>query len=349
MKRLLIHIGSHKTGSTALQQMLAEEKEVLLSQGLNYPSILGFGHRWQDKQGVGSGNGTPISLGQISLSGACELALHDVGANGMALISSELLEVHAATNEFWDEIATVRSGHYVDLQVLYYVRNPMGLLLSSFNLDVKVNGFSGTLSDYVIHAERDPRSMQQFHVAPHVLRLGKEHLPEGFTVVHYDSVKGNLLAHFLEEVLGVDATAIYNEGRTGVNASAHPLQIALLRGINDVDPSIARYLGWEYTDLMGCKPNMTSPAQFAISQRALDRFRERFEAFRNACEVVFPDFPLLDYEMTSSLVAVRDTEPDVQRDVFAMGQSLAHSFRSGYLHRREEERFSRHAPAAGRK
>ena len=348
MKRLLIHIGGPKTGSTALQQALAEHYDHFLDQGLNYPAISGYGHRWQDKRGLGAGNGEPIRLGHVGLSVACEQVLQDTRADDVALVSSENLAPLAATEAFWRELANLKTTRELDLRVIYYVRNPMGLLLSSFNLDVKFRGFSGTLSEYVLHCEYERASLVQFHITPDVLRLGKEYLAESFTVVHYDSVKDYLLDHFLRQFCGIDSPLARQGIRAGVNASAHPLQLAFLRGINAVDPSISRYLAWEYQDLEGANPKVTSMAQFAISRHVLDRFRERCEAFKRECEAVFPDFPLLDYDLSTSHLALSDTEPDVHRDVFAMGQSLAHSLRSGYLHRREEERIARHASAGDR-
>ncbi len=44
MKKLIIHPGFHKTGTTALQQALSEVRDELSAKGFNYPKIAGNAH-----------------------------------------------------------------------------------------------------------------------------------------------------------------------------------------------------------------------------------------------------------------------------------------------------------------
>jgi len=48
MKKLIVHVGPHKTGSTYIQRMLHDNREVLLKCGVSYPSAyyLYFGHHF---------------------------------------------------------------------------------------------------------------------------------------------------------------------------------------------------------------------------------------------------------------------------------------------------------------
>lgn len=336
-RRLVLHIGGKKTGSSALQVALSRHATELAQLGVTYPEIRGHGRRWQDLRGVGSGNGEPIGLGECSIEDALHEATDQSPEDSLILISSELIASLAAGRNFWEELDAISAKNDLQTDIIYYVRNPLPLLLSCYSLDVRVSGFPGSLSDYVERAQDSHTYLEQFRFADPIVRFAQEHPSMRLHIVHYDEVKNRLLSDFLQRYCLLDAAETALIQAPIANESLHPLQIAFLRGINRIDKSITDHLGWEYADLHLPSTRLQSAAHLSITERALSQFGERVSTFADECKS-YTGFPKLDYSLQHTRLAVRDSEPQWLMDVSDLGESIARSLTSGYLKMREDRR-----------
>ena len=309
---------------------------MLRERGLTYPEILEAGHNWQAERGLAAGNGEPIALGSCTITEAVRSALEGAQDAPVVLISSELLSGNAAGSGFWHELATVASDAGVEVEVVYYVRDPMGLLLSSYSQRIKGHGFTGSLSDFVFASSADPWPLHQLFHTHDILRLSALFPTVQLRLVHFDAVKHELAQHFFDHICRIPVQAAEFGDARVVNTALSPVQIAFMRGVNSIDPDVGKHLGWEYTDALRPKLRTRSNEQLSMNAAALDHFTSIVNNFREQCLLASPDFPAMNYDLTSPRVAIRDAEPDVQIDIMALGESVTLALGSGYLRWREE-------------
>ena len=136
-RRLILHIGAHKTGTSAIQRFLASNIENLRLMGLDYLNAeppRGDLHT--------TGNGLPIFLyferGEEEPKKLESLINGYFGAQRTAVISSELLSSIAAGG--WRHIIDACLAQNITPSVIYYVRNVYPFYISTYNQVVKHNG-----------------------------------------------------------------------------------------------------------------------------------------------------------------------------------------------------------------
>jgi hypothetical protein len=143
MRRLTVHIGAPKTGSTYLQRLLYDNRERLLrDQGILYPdvSLRGFGHH---DIAFLLGGGYPVwAVPQdkpLSLL-ADELKQAVAGHMGDIILSSEdfyLCPNPRGLRRFLDDTAAARGR---DVRILVYIRRQDDMHESWYNQTVKAQG-----------------------------------------------------------------------------------------------------------------------------------------------------------------------------------------------------------------
>src|SRR5690554_6929538 len=138
--RVCIHIGAPKTGSSAIQYFLQNNRSKLEKYGYFYPE-----HR-TDKNDVSGGH---AELGSAVIAGDMEKAsaliegwLEEAKARKLTLlVSSEALYGRIA------EVRELFSGH--DVQVLAYFRHPVEALVSNHNQSIKRHFGRLPLADFL--------------------------------------------------------------------------------------------------------------------------------------------------------------------------------------------------------
>ncbi|MBN2700263.1 MAG: hypothetical protein ACPW60_12765 [Methylohalobius sp. ZOD2] len=125
--RIVLHIGTHKTGSTALQRFLYLNRERLLDQGWLYPrtGLKGTGHHpiaWRIRSG-----GADVCREMLS---ALEKEAREVGVQGI-LLSSEAFE-------FIRDVKALEPFCHRDTIPLVFLRRQDGYLESEYNQHVKM-------------------------------------------------------------------------------------------------------------------------------------------------------------------------------------------------------------------
>lgn len=149
MTKLILHIGSEKTGSTALQHYLAHNKDRLLKKNFFIPSFLGsIDHRW-----------LPVIMYPFErkddLTDSC-LGLDDVERNKLVahkktefaskvaqhkdqtwIISSEHLQARLRTKQEIEKLKAFLFDYFEDINVICYVRKPIEAVVSLWSTAAK--------------------------------------------------------------------------------------------------------------------------------------------------------------------------------------------------------------------
>jgi hypothetical protein len=139
-QKIVVHIGHGKTGSSAIQAVLAKNADLLRRHGVLYPDHASFEAARLGQ--VSSGNLEPDQwLDQVNAA---------VRANpGFAryLFSNETIFYRMdALLQAYDALA---ADH--DFEIVLFVREPLEKLGSSYQQSVKRRGFAGTLRDFAEH------------------------------------------------------------------------------------------------------------------------------------------------------------------------------------------------------
>ena len=147
MKRLVIHAGMAKTGSSSIQESLWRARDALAGEGVYYPDWQPFNHSYElsalfranHKSGFLYRQLAPIDDAQWSqellrLRQRWHAFLHD-GGQGTYLISAESLE-HFPAAELQGLVDFAAAG-FDRVQVIIYVRHPRSAISSRFEQAVK--------------------------------------------------------------------------------------------------------------------------------------------------------------------------------------------------------------------
>ncbi|MFD2632092.1 hypothetical protein [Idiomarina piscisalsi] len=138
--KVVLHIGAPKTGTSAIQFFLNENRKRLQKHGFYYPE-----HNF-DSNNVSGGHaefGSMLQEGQLEEAAQkLEQWLQEAQARGcQLLLSSE------AMYRYFDSVTSLFEGH--ELQVLAYYRHPLESLVSNHNQSIKRHYSTMTLSEFL--------------------------------------------------------------------------------------------------------------------------------------------------------------------------------------------------------
>ncbi len=327
-RRLVLHIGMGKTGTSALQVALVRNREHLAATGIDYPA-----HPSDEvarAHGVTNGNGSAVAdlLGSELAVAAVELphARHGLQALCQAVAgspyrttvySSELLYRFDPRHLAVLVAEAERAG--IDLSVVAYVRDIAPYFFSAYSERVKRNGFAGTFEEYISGADDFARRVGLFR--PRISRLLEAAGPARAHVLHYDSVKRDLAGSFARDVLDVTDISRWQRPPVTVNRGLSAREFAILRYVN------AGCAGAEWSGDVLVTDDATG-APTGISRRALELLEERF-----APEVDWFNATLLRDRMALAgdvqILADSDRPPALAPDEYALLDRLVAAVRAG--------------------
>jgi hypothetical protein len=140
-KRLILHIGSHKTGTSVVQRAAHEHRDALLDQGVLYPKT----GQWHDKShhkwafAFWKNEGGPDTLKELMADLKAELDSLPSDPDTLFL-SSEILEKVPLDLKLRPTLVDVLSQLAEEIECVYFVRRQDLLLESVFKQWVKDNG-----------------------------------------------------------------------------------------------------------------------------------------------------------------------------------------------------------------
>jgi len=306
VRRVVLHAGIGKTGSSALQTAFVRRRDALASYGVRYPE-----HRSDDvarSGGVTSGNGAPLRRWLVPR----DDAPRGLGARVRAQVVEEVLTadartllyssefLHLARPERLDRLRRELAGHDATLEAVVYVRDLVGHALSSYSQVVKRGLYTGTFADYIA-----PDAEGGYHLAlDRVLALPEVLGHDNVTVLHYDTVRHDLVRHFCTSVLGVDLGAdleddlaredVAASGTGGahapVNRSFTDDELDLMRHLNRVLTTKAQ--ARTVSDVLIGLPPLGS-ARPSATPADVDSLHRRFAGLVDQVNEVFFDVPVL--------------------------------------------------------
>ena len=214
-KKIVLHIGHGKTGSSAIQAALARNQELLRSAGILYPDHIAVE---QARRGeVTSGNIEPENWfeGQvIPIARAADHCQTIVFSNeNLFHRFDEFLEKHAAyAPEF-------------DFEIVLFVREPFEKLNSAYQQSVKRRGFAGDIREFAEH-DGDAR-----HAAEILQALERQGV--AFTVFNYSALRRSAIRAFFAHLGTWDLIEAQGETEVGtVNRSLTAAELDFLLHVN---------------------------------------------------------------------------------------------------------------------
>lgn len=223
-KELYIHIGTHKTGTTALQHFFSMNRELLRNKGIEYPSDISgeAGHHrlgWSlHKEGGRPSNKFPADLKSSKEEWSSLLA----SGGNKVLISSETLYNCNAEN-----MQRIRE-HTVGFQtkVIVYLRRQDSMTISISNQITKASERKWT--DY----DKIPYKMNYIDCLDILAKtFGKENI----IVRPYEKQQfygGTIFADFLHYVFGQELTEEFQIPEGDINSRLHPIILEYKRLLN---------------------------------------------------------------------------------------------------------------------
>jgi len=219
--KILFHIGADKTGSTALQNMLYDNRHLLQKNGILYRDSRTLKTKLQ------SGNGQKLC--KLLRTGASSMEIKKelsrlIEPDHLSIISNEQLSLLKLDG--WQKFFESLKELGVSYQILAYVRSPLGYYISRYQQTVKKVGFSGDLNDFINQANwTHVKMLERLH------RFGSD---ISLKVIPYDQHRGTLFGTFWDCVFttfGIDIRGLIPEEQFLSNRGISVEEINMLNAI----------------------------------------------------------------------------------------------------------------------
>lgn len=245
-KRVLLHIGAHKTGSTSLQWALTQSATVLAAKGVLYPesgrpSWARLGHHSLALSFVRRAGHLPGKDTQVLSPGERTIlwrGVHDeiaAAAADVVVLSSEEFDVLDTA-----EIADVaRELERYSVTPVVFLRNTVDFVESSFRTSIIHGGYSRNIDEFA----RDQRSRLDYAA---LLRDWRMVAADGkVTAFAYDDpeIRRNAVSAFFD-LLDVSVSDLPAKGRQKKNESAPAFICELVRSLRSESASDEEISAW---------------------------------------------------------------------------------------------------------
>lgn len=242
MKKIIIHCGMPKTGSSALQVQLAQSRKQLLKYGFDY---LPMGDFNQAEQGhITSGNGAELARAYLNPEHPASMASRRgeltkkfreaiSTASGDAVLSSEFFS--ATPRPLLGELAAALSD-LGEVCLVFFVREQLNILASSYIQQVKRHMLTQYPDEYFSNWDRTKASMMFYH--NYFERLAAMAQSATILAKPYELSKthpAGLLGVFLD-MIGVKVLAEDLPADSRINLSPSPQEIRLMIELNKHRP-----------------------------------------------------------------------------------------------------------------
>lgn len=265
MKKLFLHIGCGKTGSSALQVWLYKNHEAFLSSGVLYPKT---GKDIKNDYQITSGNGVKLSRDLLDNKNLdCIFEAFSSGVENV-LFSSENFQKFGEAELIFLKEKCEAAG--IEVHILAFVRDVYDVVFSLYVQAVKRNNYSKSFRDYVSGLKK----LQQFEV----VNLWEKFFPE-IRVVHYDTYKNNLNAPFLSWI-GVDSNKIPEMSKNKVNRTLTLAETEFQRNVNQLYSKKFGDLDFSFSAALSDNIIFNDPekkGEILFDQFAFDKINSLFE------------------------------------------------------------------------
>ncbi|SDI92010.1 hypothetical protein [Aliiruegeria lutimaris] len=261
MRDVILHVGHGKTGTSAIQSWLAQNKRAVAAAGIVYPDHPSLSRA--RRCGVTSGN-IRDDVGAL----VERLEAEDLKwpTDRAILFSNELL--FWKLEEIIEAYAHLRSRY--NFKVVLFIRNPLEMANSAYHQRVKRGGETGSFEDHLqqeahlLHAEHCHRLLSKTDIETRLINYSaRSSEVVGAFIDALELEKGGTLGH-VEKSMPIR-----------VNRSLSYFELELVKQLNKLS---GRQSGWDFSDcLVELAPDIES-YRFTAEGELLNRFQERFSA-----------------------------------------------------------------------
>jgi hypothetical protein len=222
MRRIFIHAGFSKTGSSAIQCFLESNKQLINDIGLNYTS------NTTNVNQVNSGNAERLfySISQYNDNDIKEFLVKHSSIDMPSILSSESLGF--LTIDQWGYLKKICEECSVKIErIIFYVRNVDKFLISSYDQGIKRHGMSLSFIEYVLSHE-----WTHYESCINLIRSFDSDI---LVPLHYESCSKNLLESFFSKICDMNASfkdLVNKSQHKRVNRSLTDLEREYLKKIN---------------------------------------------------------------------------------------------------------------------
>jgi hypothetical protein len=241
MKKLYIHAGLPKNGTSALQVFFAKNQKQLLEQGIEYFRTGDINEA--EKGNITSGNGGLLARSMLNQNHEAyykngnhlykEILEKIKNSNTeTGLLSSEFFAVIPLSKitEFKESLLNI----HVELHFIYYVRRQDQYLMSTYMQRVKRHGFTENPNNYLKSIYKNIHFLNYFGYFNQIENiLGNNKL----SVFIYETTKNHpkgLIGHFSQKLFGECPDWVKTDPI--INTSPSPLEIKLMLMANQYSP-----------------------------------------------------------------------------------------------------------------
>lgn len=294
VRKVFIHPGFHKTGTTGLQTIFTESRTIFKDNGIFYPYARGGGHHrpawalheriwgWKDK----GGKKTPISEWN-------HLVTQVKKAKDSALISSEFFSELTI-----EEIDTMKNAFGKAEKTVIFTWRPLHKLLSSSYQQYLKYGIKADYEQWLLGIFKEseyknytPSFWERHHHGEVISKWVEVFGAENVKVIVADEKNPNFLYDSFADVLGIDRILVRADKNTKKNRSLTFEETALLLEVNKRFPkerawadyemfvregAFSRLANRDYPGDIGTKlltPEWALDAAFAENEKSIHQIR----------------------------------------------------------------------------
>ena len=217
MTSLVLHIGAHKTGSSAIQEYARRNADHLTEQGVYYPVGL-----LQAYPGQHSDLARLLSERDTE---AVERFLAEsqraAAAAGCATVFLSGEDLCAAPDDDVRTLAEFAGKHFAQIQVVLVLRNKKDWLYSQYNQHLKAATYQVTTDAFAARMQFDPNACAD--------RWARTFGETNFTLLSYDDMRRGFVGRFIARTLGLEIAEEQRE-----SSSNRSLDLISAQFINDV-------------------------------------------------------------------------------------------------------------------
>ncbi len=343
-KEVILHIGASKTGTTSLQAAFFNSIKQFERLQIAYPIYVAQeSFAWRAQRGMGNGNGDIFSenpwMSMQPFERLSELIKHAVNAEQSVeryLISSENLSKVAVSEAFWASLGALQVNNRLKIGVIMYLRDPLPMLLSCYQQVVKLAGFSGSLSDFLVpfFSEQSPLT---FYTHANIKKICdyaiRYEVP--LTVFRYEELSTNIVSHFYQTVLGI-REEVEVEGIARLNLSLDPVDVEFHRGINTTSKRLGTLIGWERSDSLLAGKNASEESDlgvFRVDERDEMLFKQHVERYIADAQTCLEFAERVNDSFHHRFISpnLSSSQIHLNAKVFQLGKIIGQSYETGYL------------------
>lgn len=341
-KQAILHIGSPKAGSTALQIFLYQNRDFLKEQGYDYQFFEENKPQWRISRGLTGGDiWNPIypkmdgsleldSVQFIMLQNVFDRATEQLQSCDTLFVSNEFLYFLAQDQEFWRMCEEFAKSAKAKISIVMYLRNPFDFLDSWYSESAKRGFTVKDFSEYLTDTNLIFDSI--YSKLPKLLENSYE-----FSIPIYlfgpQDYERDITSHFVS-LFGVDASGLLPPAKANQRLSL--LELEFFKGLHSTSRELGyifvnevtdTYLNSIYTEKVRSeiKPRITRSSSLIVAENLLE--------IKNRIADLHPTLAALSYEIPAGFLLPpfdSDTE-ELLAQAFAIGLMCGRSFKGGYL------------------